>query len=104
MTTKKTITCFNDLPITLQKKVRKILRGEDTEVSVIRWNGRIRVVGKVYPHENARDEKILFTIHETDIFTVDECAENYINHYLHQYYSKIRTARIRPCSNKSHAI
>lgn len=61
-----------------------MLRGEDTEVQVIRWNRRLRVVGKVFPYEHSWDEKLLLTIRETDLFTEAERTENYIN-YFHRY-------------------
>ena len=61
-----------------------VLRGEDTEVQVIRWNRRLRVVGKVFPYEHSWDEKILLTIREADLFTEAERTENYIN-YFHKY-------------------
>ena len=65
-------------------EARKMLKGEDTEVYVIRWNGRMRVVGKVFPYEHSWDEKLLLTIRETDLFTEAERTENYIN-YFHRY-------------------
>ena len=72
------------LPKALLEEAREMLRGEDTEVQVIRWNRRLRVVGKVFPYEHSWDEKLLLTIRETDLFTEAERAENYIN-YFHRY-------------------
>ena len=74
------------LPKPLLDEVREMLRGEDTEVYVIRWNGRMRVVGKVFPYEHSWDEKLLLTIREADLFTEAERTENYIN-YFHRYPS-----------------
>ncbi len=72
------------LPKPLLEEAKEMLRGEDTEVQVIRWNRRLRVVGKVFPYEQSWDEKLLLTIRETDLFTEDERTENYIN-YFHKY-------------------
>ena len=72
------------LPKRILDEAREMLRGEDTEVEVIRWNGRMRVVGKVFPYEHSWDEKLLLTIRETDLFTEAERTENYIN-YFHKY-------------------
>ena len=72
------------LPKHLLDEARDMLRGEDTVVEVIRWNGRMRVVGKVFPYEHSWDEKLLLTIRETDLFTDEERTENYIN-YFHKY-------------------
>ena len=72
------------LPKHLLDEARDMLRGEDTVVEVIRWNGRMRVVGKVFPYEHSWDEKLLLTIRETDLFTEAERTENYIN-YFHKY-------------------
>ena len=72
------------LPRHILGEAREMLKGEDTEVYVIRWNGRMRVVGKVFPYEHSWDEKLLLTIRETDLFTDEERAENYIN-YFHKY-------------------
>lgn len=72
------------LPKPLLEEAREMLQGEDTEVQVIRWNRRLRVVGKVFPYEHSWDEKLLLTIRETDLFTEDERTENYIN-YFHKY-------------------
>ena len=72
------------LPRHILGEAREMLKGEDTEVYVIRWNGRMRVVGKVFPYEHSWDEKLLLTIRETDLFTEAERAENYIN-YFHKY-------------------
>ena len=74
------------LPKHLLDEARELLRGEDTVVEVIRWNGRMRVVGKVFPYEHAWDEKLLLTIREADLFTEAERTENYINYY-HKYPS-----------------
>ena len=74
------------LPKRLLDEAREMLRGEDTVVEVIRWNGRMRVVGKVFPYEHAWDEKLLLTIREADLFTEAERTENYINYY-HKYPS-----------------
>ena len=74
------------LPKALLEEAREMLRGEDTEVQVIRWNRRLRVVGKVFPYEHSWDEKLLLTIRETDLFTETERTENYINYY-HKYPS-----------------
>ena len=41
------------LPKRILDEAREMLRGEDTEVEVIRWNGRMRVVGKVFPYEHS---------------------------------------------------
>ena len=72
------------LPKHLLDEARDMLRGEDTVVEVIRWNGRMRVVGKVFPYEHSWDEKLLLTIREADLFTDEERTENYIN-YFHKY-------------------
>ena len=72
------------LPKHLLDEAREMLKGEDTEVEVIRWNGRMRVVGKVFPYEHSWDEKLLLTIREADLFTEAERTENYIN-YFHKY-------------------
>ena len=72
------------LPKRILDEARDMLRGEDTVVEVIRWNGRMRVVGKVFPYEHSWDEKLLLTIRETDLFTDEERTENYIN-YFHKY-------------------
>ena len=72
------------LPKRILDEAREMLRGEDTVVEVIRWNGRMRVVGKVFPYEHSWDEKLLLTIRETDLFTEAERTENYIN-YFHKY-------------------
>ena len=72
------------LPKRILDEAREMLRGEDTVVEVIRWNGRMRVVGKVFPYEQSWDEKHLLTIREADLFTEAERAENYIN-YFHKY-------------------
>ena len=72
------------LPKRLLDEAREMLKGEDTEVYVIRWNGRRRVVGKVFPYEHSWDEKLLLTIREADLFTEVERTENYIN-YFHKY-------------------
>ena len=72
------------LPKRILDEARDMLRGEDTVVEVIRWNGRMRVVGKVFPYEHAWDEKLLLTIRETDLFTEAERTENYINDF-HKY-------------------
>ena len=72
------------LPKRILDEAREMLRGEDTVVEVIRWNGRMRVVGKVFPYEHSWDERLLLTIRETDLFTEAERAENYIN-YFHKY-------------------
>ncbi len=74
------------LPKHLLDEAREMLRGEDTVVEVIRWNGRMRVVGKVFPYEHSWDERVLLTIRETDLFTEAERTENYINYY-HKYPS-----------------
>ena len=73
-------------PKALLEEAREMLRGEDTEVQVIRWNRRLRVGGKVFPYEHSWDEKLLLTIRETDLFTETERTENYINYY-HKYPS-----------------
>ena len=83
MATKKFET-INDLPKAILDEAKEMLRGEDTEVYVIRWNRRIRVVGKVIPYEHSWDEKLLLTIREADLFTEEERTENYIN-YFHKY-------------------
>ena len=72
------------LPKRILDEARDMLRGEDTVVEVIRWNGRMRVVGKVFPYEHSWDEKHLLTIREADLFTEAERTENYIN-YFHKY-------------------
>ena len=72
------------LPKPLFDEAREMLKGEDTEVYVIRWNRRRRVVGKVFPYEHSWDEKLLLTIREADLFTEAERTENYIN-YFHKY-------------------
>ena len=72
------------LPKRILDEAREMLRGEDTVVEVIRWNGRMRVVGKVFPYEHSWDEKLLLTVRETDLFTEAERTENYIN-YFHKY-------------------
>ena len=72
------------LPKRILDEARDMLRGEDTVVEVIRWNGRMRVVGKVFPYEHSWDEKLLLTIREADLFTEAERTENYIN-YFHKY-------------------
>ena len=74
------------LPKRLLDEAREMLRGEDTVVEVIRWNGRMRVVGKVFPYEHSWAERLLLTIRETDLFTEAERTENYINYY-HKYPS-----------------
>ena len=80
---KKKLT-IETLPRHILGEAREMLKGEDTEVYVIRWNGRRRVVGKVFPYEHSWDEKLLLTIRQTDLFTDEERAENYIN-YFHKY-------------------
>ena len=77
---------IDTLPKPLLEEAREMLRGEDTVVEVIRWNGRMRVVGKVFPYEHSWDERLLLTIRETDLFTEAERTENYINYY-HKYPS-----------------
>ena len=72
------------LPKHILDEAREMLRGEDTVVEVIRWNGRMRVVGKVFPYEHSWDERLLLTIREADLFTEAERTENYIN-YFHKY-------------------
>ena len=72
------------LPKRILDEAMEMLRGEDTVVEVIRWNGRMRVVGKVFPYEHSWDEKLLLTIREDDLFTEAERTENYIN-YFHKY-------------------
>ena len=72
------------LPKSILDEAREMLRGEDTEVEVIRWNGRMRVVGKILPYEHSWDEKILLTIREADLFTEAERTEHYLN-YFHKY-------------------
>ena len=72
------------LPERLLDEARELLRGGEAEVEVIRWNGRLRVVGKVFPYEHSWDEKHLLTIREADLFTEAERTENYIN-YFHKY-------------------
>ena len=79
----KTLT-IDTLPRHLLDEAREMLRREETEVHVIRWNRRIRVVGQVFPYEHSMDEKLLLTIREADLFTEAERAENYIN-YFHKY-------------------
>lgn len=69
-----------------------MLRGEVIEVNVIRRNRRIRVVGHIFPYEHSWDEKLILTIRETDVFTDDERAENYIN-YFHKSPSWYRGKR-----------
>lgn len=81
MTKKLTI---DNLPKPLLDEARDMLRGEETEVYVIRWNRRMRVVGQVFPYEHSMDEKLLLTIREADLFTETERTENYINYY-HKY-------------------
>ena len=80
------------LPKPLLEEAKEMLRGEDTEVQVIRWNRRLRVVGKVFPYEHSWDEKLLLTIREIDLFTEDERTENYIN-YFHKYPAWYRGRR-----------
>ena len=46
MRTKK--LTIKTLPRPLLDEAREMLRGEATEVYVIRWNRRMRVVGKVF--------------------------------------------------------
>ena len=82
MRTKK--LTIESLPRPLLDEAREMLKGEDTEVYVIRWNGRMRVVGKVFPYEHSWDEKHLLTIRQADLFTETERTENYIN-YFHRY-------------------
>ena len=72
---------IENLPKPLLEEAREMLRGEDAEVQVIRWNRHLRVVGKVFPYEHSWDEKLLLTIRETDLFTEDERTENYINYF-----------------------
>ena len=72
------------LPKHILDEAREMLRGEDTMVDVIRWNGRMRVVGKVFPYEHSWYDKLLLTIREADLFTEAERTENYIN-YFHKY-------------------
>ena len=79
----KTLT-IDTLPRHLLDEAREMLRREETEVHVIRWNRRIRVVGQVFPYEHSMDEKLLLTIREADLFTEDERTENYVNYY-HRY-------------------
>ena len=74
------------LPRHILGEAREMLRGEDTVVEVIRWNGGMRVVGKVFPYEHSWDEKHLLTIRQADLFTETERTENYINYY-HKYPS-----------------
>lgn len=81
MRTKK--LTIKTLPRPLLDEAREMLRGEATEVYVIRWNRRMRVVGKVFPYEHSWDEKLLLTIRETDLFTDEERTENYINRTIH---------------------
>jgi len=81
MKTKPNYT-LNNLPQDILDEAKEMLRGEDTVVNVIRWNRKIRVVGHVFPYEHSMDEELLLTIHETDVFTDEERAENYINYYL----------------------
>ena len=78
------ILTIETLPKRILDEAREMLRGEDTEVEVIRWNGRMRVIGKVFPYEHSWDEKLLLTIREADLFTEAERTENYIN-YFHKY-------------------
>ena len=75
---------IESLPKPLLDEAREMLKGEDTEVYVIRWNGRMRVVGKVFPYEHSWDERLLLTIREADLFTEAERTENHIN-YFHKY-------------------
>ena len=75
---------IENLPKPLLDEAREMLKGEDTEVYVIRWNRRRRVVGKVFPYEHSWDEKLLLTIREADLFTEAERTENYIS-YFHKY-------------------
>ena len=72
---------IDNLPKPLLDEARDMLRGEETEVYVIRWNRRMRVVGQVFPYEHSMDEKLLLTIREADLFTETERTENYINYY-----------------------
>lgn len=72
------------LPKPLLEEAREMLRGEETAVEVIKWNGRMRVGGKVFPYKHSWDEKLLLAIRETDLFTEAEHTENYINYY-HKY-------------------
>lgn len=72
------------LPERLLAEAREMLRGGEAEVEVIRWNGRLHVVGKAIPHEHSRDERVLLAIREADLFTGDERTENYVN--LHHRY------------------
>ncbi len=80
------------LPKHLLDEAREMLRGEDTVVYVIRWNGRMCVVGKVFPYEHSWDEKLLLTIRQADLFTEAERTENNINYY-HKYPSWYRGRR-----------
>ena len=89
MRTKK--LTIETLPKRILDEAREMLRGEDTEVEVIRWNGRMRVVGRVFPYEHSWDEKHLLTIREADLFTGDERTENYVN--LHHRYPPWYTGR-----------
>ena len=80
------------LPKRLLDAVREMLRVEDNAVEVIKWNGGMHVVGKVFPYEHSWDERLLLTIRETDPFTEDERTENYIN-YFHKYPAWYRGRR-----------
>lgn len=93
---------IDDLPKDLLDEARDMLRGEDTEVQVIRWNGRMRVVGHVFPYEHSMDEKVLLTIKESDLFNEDERTENYINYfykYPHWYKGKRNEAMLEKMKN-----
>ena len=72
---------FDKLSKYMQAECRRLLEGEDTEVDVIRWRGRIRVAGHVFPYEHSWDEKVLLTVRETDVFTEAERTVNYIGCY-----------------------
>lgn len=89
MTRKLTV---ESLPKPLLDEAREMLRGEETEVYVIRWNRRLRVVGQVFPHERSPDERLLLTIRQADLFTEAERTENYIN-YFHKYPAWYRGRR-----------
>ena len=83
---------LENLPEEILAEAKEMLKGEDTEVDVIRWNRRIRVVGHVFPYEHSADEKLLLTIYEKDVYTDDERALNYINYY-HKYPNWYKGAR-----------
>lgn len=77
-----TIEQFKALPVEVQEKVKDRLTAYDS-VTVTFENGEYRF-GTMVKRQYAADHKVLGTIKDKDVFTVEELALNYINTF-HSY-------------------